>query len=138
MARVTVDRARQRQTKRRIQRARFAREHPWVGALVFWGGIALITLAFALIALNHYVLTRGTVTLTVGETLSYVSNGDPHYTVRDSGGKLYYVEGFRRARVHSELVEGRRYRCKVRGIDQELPLLPDFHAEITSCEAAAA
>jgi hypothetical protein len=136
MALVPVDRERQEQTKRRLRRAQWRRRHRRSGDVLFWGAVALIPLAIAAFYLNHYVFSRGTVSLTVAETRSYVSNREPHYTVHDADGKLYYVEGFHRARVHAGLVEGERYRCKVRGIDQELPLLPDFHAEITSCRGA--
>ena len=128
---MAVDRKRQARTKRRLKRERRMRGP--LGTVVFWSAIAIVPLIIAAFYLNHYVLSRGEVDLTVADTRSYVANRQTRYEVRDQDGKLYNVQGLRAGREYNRLREGARYRCKVRGIDQKLPIWWDFHAEITSC-----
>ena len=127
-----VDRKRQACTKRRLKRER--RRRGPLGALMFWGAVAIVPLLIAAFYANHYVFSRSETDVTVAETRSYPANGDTRYTVRDKNGKLYYVEGFRAGREFHRLREGQRYRCKTRGTDKELPFWFDLHAKITSCD----
>jgi hypothetical protein len=128
-----IDKKRQRATKRRLKRARHNRRF---GGIYFWAAVAVIPLAIAVFYLNHYVFSKTETDITVADTRSYRVNNDTRFEVRDESGKLYHVQGFNRGREYAALRRGQTYRCKVRGIDQELPLWWDFHAEITDCGPA--
>ena len=126
-----VDRRRQRATKRRIKRGRLNRRY---GGKLFWAGLALVPLAIAFLVLNHFVLSRGETTITVEKRRLDVAQQRTRYRVFDEGGKTYWVRGGDRAELYSELEPGQTFRCKVRGMDVEIPLFWDLLAEVTSCK----
>jgi len=127
-----VDRRRQRATKRRIKRGRLNRRY---GGKLVWAGLALIALAIAFLVLNHFVLTRGESTITVEKRRIDVAQNRTRYRVFDQGGKAYWVRGRDRAELYSSLEPGQTFRCKVRGMDVEIPLFWDLLAEVTSCRS---
>lgn len=128
---MTVDRRRQRATKRRIKRQRLNRRY---GRVAFWAAVALVPLAIAAFYLNHYVLTRGEVTITVDAMRQDVAQNHTRYRVIDQTGKSYWLEGGDRFELYTGLRRGVRYRCRVRGMDLEIPLFWDWAPEITRCD----
>jgi hypothetical protein len=130
---VGIDRRRQAETKRRLRRARLGRRY---GRFLVWGATGAVGLLVGLIALNHFVLTRDTVELTIGETRQTRVDREVRYSVEDADGTTYDVRGLRAARTFHSLREGERYRCRVRGMAVEVPLFWDLHREITNCDPA--
>lgn len=125
-----VDRRRQRATKRRIKRARLNRRY---GAKLVWAALALVPLLIGFLLLNHFVLSRGETTITVEKRRLDVAQNRTRYRVFDVGGKAYWVVGGNRVKLYNALEPGQRFRCRVRGMDLEIPLFWDLLAEVTDC-----
>ena len=125
-------------TKRRLRRAQWRRHsvlgrldgrYPYV--LGLWPVVLVLLLVVGYFVV-HYVTSRHQVELTVhSKRITSGSGGENVWSVETSDGRTYAVGGLRPARVYTSLREGRRYRCRARGIG----LI--YLREITSCRPLA-